>query len=249
MKYLFTLFLIAIVSQGVFAQAFYVVNDPDGYVNVRADRSPTSKVKGRINRGEVVLLGDVKPQDAWWPVYTPSLTTVYDTGKVGSVPREGFVLLGYVYKNRLISIEHLPSAGRLKLQGKLPAQHLIIQNDRVRLSLTTQIFNRKAHHVLIQHGSVDKIDGKQPYGIDGELPHTEIKGMELLIDGIPVSIPRDDFNDLFEPRLESLNVYIDKRGCIYICMPNNSDGAGSYGVVWVVKDSKVIARYLDNSEA
>src|SRR5471030_1527677 len=90
------------------AQSFAIVNDPDGFVNVREEKSLKSKVIQKINDGQILLIEDTdgKP-DNWAYVAGPTLTIDYKTDKKIDNTYSGG-LKGYVYKNRLISIETLP---------------------------------------------------------------------------------------------------------------------------------------------
>jgi hypothetical protein len=59
-----------------------IINDPDGYVNIRKEMNAQSEVAGKIVKGEVILYWDV-PDSNWCIVQT------------------GSGVCGFVYKNRI----------------------------------------------------------------------------------------------------------------------------------------------------
>jgi hypothetical protein len=45
-----------------------VINDPDGYVNIRSEKNPNSPVIGRVNEGSVFYTH--RQQGQWWRIKT-----------------------------------------------------------------------------------------------------------------------------------------------------------------------------------
>ncbi|SFJ68329.1 hypothetical protein [Olleya namhaensis] len=89
---------------------------------------------------------------------------------------------------------------------------------------------------------LEKIDGKDIYGTDGNIPKKEISDLYLIVDNLKIEIPKKQYNDLFEPTIECLNdnddlycytvAYLNEKGEIILTM-QNSDGAGSYMVIFL----------------
>ena len=160
---------------------------------------------------------------------------------------------GYVYYNRFTPITSLPHIGKSANSRQLTANKITIKNDSLLLIVTTKPFIVKEHKIT-KGGScsncapgIAKIDGKKFYGTDGDMPHSELSGLSLKINGQVVDIPPFSYNDLFEPDITCMNVYFDKKGSLYLYMDVNSDGAGSYGVVWLIKNRKLVSRYVDTT--
>lgn len=208
-----------------------IIKDPDGYVNVREEESLASKVVGRLNNDDIFTVSNDTPNDEWWSVYKTT---------------RGSYIQGYIYRSRLIEIEHLAQVPKSQPNRKLTSKFLSISNDSIEFSIVLKRFNAKEHLVKRnKQGFVEKIDGAIPNGVDGGLPKFEISSLDLKIRRKPVIIPKEAYKDLYEIGLSCVNLHFDNRGNIYVYLPCNSDGAGGYFATWVIKDSKYKKRYVD----
>ncbi|ULC58306.1 hypothetical protein MBM09_10275 [Flaviramulus sp. BrNp1-15] len=101
---------------------------------------------------------------------------------------------------------------------------------------------------------LEKIDGKDIYGTDGNIPRKEISSFYLIVNDEKIEIPQEQYNDLFEPTIECLNDnddlycytvgYLNEKGEIILTM-QNSDGAGSYMVIFLFdKKNKIKERII-----
>ena len=101
---------------------------------------------------------------------------------------------------------------------------------------------------------LEKIDGKDIYGTDGNIPRKEISDFYLIVNGKKIEIPKKHYSDLFEPTIECLNDnddlycytvgYLNGKGEIILTM-QNSDGAGSYMVIFLFdKEYKIKERII-----
>lgn len=75
------------------------------------------------------------------------------------------------------------------------------------------------------------IDGRPIWGADGELPKVEVVDINITIDGNEVPIHKVFFSDIYEC---TNNFEVYKNGDTYFVYQRNSDGAGSYEIVWVL---------------
>lgn len=82
-----------------------------------------------------------------------------------------------------------------------------------------------------EKGYVATIDGMYLWGTDGNMPRIEVKAMNVVLRSKEININRFFYSDIFECS-NNFNVY--KRGDTYIVYQQNSDGAGSYELVWVI---------------
>jgi hypothetical protein len=88
---------------------------------------------------------------------------------------------------------------------------------------------------------LEQINGKAIWGTDGNIPNYQYNQIILSIGSDKINLPCEN---LFEPNLENTAVYFDeKKNTIYITALNG-DGAGSYAVLWVIKNSKFIDRFI-----
>lgn len=240
--YLILFFFVTICK----AQTLAIVSDPDGYVNIRKGESLNSKIINKVYNNDIVLIEDIDTKSGnWLKVAYPSLINDYRAKEIeiSNEADDG----GYIYANRLIPIEKLPHIAVSPATRQLSNNNLTIKNDSITLFISTRKFQIKNHRIeKDKDGYVFKIDNKLPFGIDGNMPHVEITSIKLIINQQNISIPKDTFNDLYEPNLENMNVSFDKKGNIFLHMLA-SDGAGYYDVVWVFSNGKLVRRYLDNS--
>jgi hypothetical protein len=227
--------LLSIFAHALFASGqFAVIRDPDSFTNVRVGDSIKARIVGRLHDGEVVVT--TFTQNGWTKVF-------YDPEKsYGGHPFEGFM-----HEDHLQSIEKLP---HIQDSGiKLKNGHLSLQNDSVSVQISTAPFRPKQHVIRKDaHGGVQTIDGKFAWGSEDGVPAQKVMGLALTISGHTVDIPASAWNDLYEPTLETTNVYFDTRtACLYVEMPANggNNAAGAYAIVWVFKSGKYVTRYFN----
>ena len=57
-------------------------------------------------------------------------------------------------------------------------------------------------------------------------------------------MPKKSIQNLYEPNLEYTSVnYNEKKNIVYI-QSRNSDGAGSYAVIWIIEKGKLQNRFI-----
>lgn len=200
------------------------VNDPDGYTNVRAEKSVQSKIKARLVTDEMFTY-DPEEMGEW--VYI----------------EQGQKLSGYIHKSRFMPVDSLPHIPVTKAFRVEKENTLAIHNDSIRVTVTIAPFVASKHVVQKdKEGLVEKIDGAQPIGNDAVVPKMQLVTLKLFMHDREISIPAAAYTDLFEPHLHSFNVYFNKNS-IYLYMSSISDGAGASSAVWVIKNGKYSKRY------
>lgn len=121
---------------------------------------------------------------------------------------------------------------------------LSLVSGNVRIELVRSKFDSSKSKLQIKttEGYADyleKIDGKDVWGTDGDLPKMRLSVLRFWKNDTPILIPNSYFDDLFEP---SLNCYEDDDCNIMayqtdqdeiILVMNNSDGAGAYTAIFV----------------
>ncbi|MCW5941948.1 MAG: hypothetical protein KIS66_06935 [Fimbriimonadaceae bacterium] len=102
-------------------------------------------------------------------------------------------------------------------------------------------FDAKAHRIKRNaDGDVTHIDGRAPYGCDGEVPWKELRGFTVLHRGAAYSVPKSMWSDCYNMNSSGLKrkrfvaKALPKNGGIVIRV-EASDGAGGYIVEWTLR--------------
>ncbi len=219
MKHLILLFFL--ISNVVFAQvieggAFAVINDKDGYVNVRKEKSVHSKVLKKLDNNTLIFVLE------------------YDKAYYGNwiyADNEG-----YIYNDRVKWIEKFPKIAK----GITKGNTIVFEGKEIQVTLSTEKFDKSKHSFKYHkeyRDIIEKIDGKPFWGTDGNMPKREYKSIEVKIRGKQVSIPQSAYNDLYESYLytEFNSVHYDKDNDILYIVALNGDGAGAYMVCWQIE--------------
>jgi hypothetical protein len=215
------LLLFLLISSYTFAQVnenyfFAVINDKDGYVNVRKEKSVHSRVLKKLDNNTLIFV------------------FVYDKAHDGNwiyVDNEG-----YIYNDRVKWIEELPKVAK----GVEKKNAIHFSGKDIRVTLTSQKFDKSKHSFKYNKeypDAIEKIDGKPFWGTDGEMPREEYKNIQIYINGKQVFIPKSAYDDLYETTFytENNSVYYDKELDSYYIVATNSDGAGAYMVCWQIE--------------
>ena len=219
MKHLILLFFL--INNVVFAQvieggAFAVINDKDGYVNVRKEKSVHSKVLKKLDNNTLIFVLEYdKAHDGNW---------IYADNE------------GYIYNDRVKWIHNFPQIDK----GIAKGNTIVFEGKEIQVTLSTEKFDKSKHSFKYHkeyRDVIEKIDGKLFWGTDGNMPKREYKSIEVKIRGKQVSIPQSAYNDLYESYLytEFNSVHYDKDNDILYIVALNGDGAGAYMVCWQIE--------------
>ena len=216
MKFFIVLFLL--ISDIVFAQeeAFAVINDKDGYVNVRTGKSAQSKVLKRLNNKTIVFVYNYdKATDGNW-IYTDEE--------------------GYIYNDRVKWIHKFPIIAK----GIAKGNTIVFEGKEIQVVLTSGKFDKSKHSFEYFKDSptgIEVIDNELPYGTDGKMPTTEYRSIVINIHGKQVSLPKDAYSDLYEPTFltDHNSVYYDKESDILYIVANNNYAERPYKVCWQIE--------------
>ena len=78
----------------------------------------------------------------------------------------------------------------------------------------------------------------QIFGTDGNIPKREYKSIQIEINNVKIELPNIALKNLYEPSLyNSKASYDEKKDILYILL-SNSDGAGSYEIIWIIEKKK-----------
>ena len=129
--------------------------------------------------------------------------------------------------------------GSFTFQKKSGDHHarVIIHTRAFDPSKHVQTYDRKSGRNLI--------DGRIAYGAEGT-PQVEIASIRFYFDGKAQTVPKEIFADCYDPNFNNglLNVTFSRdEQKVWVTMWG-SDGAGAYGVVWVLRRNGRSTRYF-----
>ena len=218
MKKQFLVFLFFCQFAFVHAQeeAFGVIYDKDGYVNVRKGKSAQSKVLKRLNNKTIVFAYNYdKTTDGNW-IYTDEE--------------------GYIYNDRVKWIHKFPIIAK----GIAKGNTIVFEGKEIQVILTSGKFDKSKHsfeYFKEFSTGIEVIDDALLYGTDGKMPTTEYRSIEINIHGKRVSLPKDAYSDLYEPTFltDHNSVYYDKESDILYIVANNNYAERPYKVCWQIE--------------
>ncbi len=201
----------------VFSQSA-IIEDPDGYTNVREAPGTQSKVIAQIKTDEVFWVWEdyYDEKVSWVSVYIPK-----NKLSISSVNSPFFK--GYVHKSRIG-----PLADKKTYDG-----------DELFFQYETKRFSSSENLVEYEGEWVSTINGLRPFGIDGYLPNTQVSNITVTLNGKKIFVPPYLYKDLFN--VEN-NYKIFKNDDAYFVQGWYSDGAGAFELVWVITENGVIQR-------
>lgn len=201
---------------------FAIVQDKDGFVNVRNEGKIANNIIDKLKSGTIVYA--LEPASANW-----DWTTIIYSGEK----------TGVVSWNRLNFIGNFSALRREETQDEL-----VIDNRFFVIDIKTQKFSPKKNKLTKQDGIITEINGKNFWGSDGMMPETEYKSIEIMQGNKEIVVPKTEYENLYSPDLSRTFAYFDKITKRLYITAENSDGAGSYALVFVFQDGKFIEKQL-----
>lgn len=210
---------------------FCVVQDSDGYTNVRGKPRLTSKVIAKVDHGQIVWIysGAVKK----WP----NVIFMDKTGK----ERSGFIHLSRV--KPLTDFESI--VGKVSEED----QTEFFEKGDLKVKIEIEPFQIEGRELTYKEYSEDQrylieIDGKEYWGTDGGIPREQYRKITIQQNEKTITLPDAALQNLFNPGLYPGNtkvIFNPDENAIYITS-FNSDGAGGYTVAFVIQDGKYKSR-------
>ncbi|MDR3011041.1 MAG: SH3 domain-containing protein [Sphingobacterium sp.] len=215
---------------------FAIIQDKDGYVNVRQNPSIKSPIIGKIYNNQVFEdLSQFGSNSNNW-IYI-SYGNNYDK-KTQKFEEKS----GYLYIDRILFLQKLPQLKR-KIIDKNNVEFF---DNEVHLKLNFGTFDVKSHRITKDNNDiVINIDNETPWGIDGILPEnlTEIKSIKLIYKNKEFLFPRKSLLGLFQPNID--NMYVSMNNDTFFIVMSNSDAGGAYNIVWTVYKETIINRFIN----
>lgn len=206
---------------------FAIISDKDGFVHVRNSKEVNdTNIIDKLENGFVI---NYLEREGNW------INIRYE--------KDAKEFSGFIFKDRLKDIY---SFG--ELQGRsINSNEFKVSNKNIEIVVSDKNFIASEHSIINkknQKDLIEMIDGKKIFGTDGYLPKREYKAVEIKINGLKVSLPKETLQNLFEPTIEyTVANYDDKSQTLYIRC-DNSDGSASYAVIWVIEKGKFKQRCI-----
>jgi hypothetical protein len=214
-KYLtFTFLFVSTFSFGQFA----IISDKDGSVNVREDGNPSSKIIDSLQNGYLIYCFENKGN--WTNI---------------NYSKKSKELNGYVYKDRYKLVSNFLTIPIVTKN----ATSMKLKKDSIEITLTQSKFEKSNHKFKYFKDAPDQIeliDNKKYWGRDGGMPTTQFDKIILKVGQKNIILPKQATKGLYEPSLYSAEVYFDKQNNNIYITTMNSDGAGSYEVIWKIEN-------------
>lgn len=206
---------------------FAIISDKDGFATVRNSKEVNDvNIIDKLENGFVVNYFE---REGFW------IAIGYEKNEIQ--------FSGFIFRDRLKEFYDFP-----EVQGRnQPAQEFKIFNKNIEIKVTDQIFNASDHSIKNYSNYkefIELIDEKKIYGTNGNLPEREYKAIEIKVNGVKILLPKAAIQNLFEPTIEYTTAFFNEKSQTLYVRADNSDGSGSYAVVWVVEKGKYKQRCI-----
>lgn len=220
----------------------FIINDKDGYTNVREEPNQNSKIIGKIIENQVFAI-DSYVQDEenksndWIAIKFP----IHIDKKSNFLKFEGEEKTGYVHKSRLVELENLPKFEK----NEMHPNKVIHQYKDVEVIIETQAFKRSDHKISQSDEGFYLIDGEKAFPYYGG-ETTEIKSIVFKSKDKTFISPKNFFKNLLMVNAENTSVYRGNNDESYLLF-DAGDGADSYNIILCIKDYKLFSRTITST--
>jgi hypothetical protein len=214
-KHLLTLLFLLYFSYS-FAQ-FAIVTDKDTFVNIREGGTTNNKVLDKLENGSLIFCFENKGN--WTNI---------------DYEKNGKTCHGYVYKDRYRLVSDFPAFS----VSKKSENSITLKLDSLEVCISQSEFDKKEHTFKYVKGNatqIELIDDKHYWGMDGGMPNTQFEKISVKIGQKTIILPKKALEGLYQPNIHKVEVNYDKSNEIIYIQTMNSDGAGSYEVIWKIE--------------
>jgi hypothetical protein len=199
---------------------FGIINDLDGFVNVRSSAEKGNNISDKLENGFIVYC--FEPEGNWINI---------------DYKKSGKELNGYIYKDR---IKYITDFQKIPLKSELDGK-VKLENENVKIEICETKFIKEKHKLKFLKNDKSilvKIDNSQFFGTDGNIPKREYKSIQIEINNIKIELPNEALKNLYEPSLYNSKANYDEKNDILYVFSSNSDGAGGYEIIWIIEKKK-----------
>jgi hypothetical protein len=235
------LFFGIIYAQDTLDDQLATIDDKDGYTNVRIGPGTYAEVIWQFRNSDIFYYSPSRTNGEWCFVYCD-----FDTSSIPKEKRKNllslfkpfcnhFQLEGYIHKSRIVPLVKL---GKVNFDENIITDtSILLTNDSISFSLTSSRYHKSKHKFRVTC-NVAFIDGFRVWGTDQGYPTKEISSFTFSINGKSFSISQTEYLNLYEPEFGRFHFYYGRNGGIFLHM-HNSDGAGVYDAVFLIKDGEI----------
>jgi len=220
-----TLLLFLFLPSASFAQ-FTIIQDPDGYCNLRSRPEFGDNVQRKLKNGAIVYAFEA--EGGWLNIdYT----------------EHGEIVQGYIYKDRAKLVTDFPEIPTVGQDNNT----ITLSTNTITVTVSTADFDASKHKLAFYKDNPDqleKIDGLRYWGRDGGIPATQYKSVAVVMNGIEIVLPPEALAALYEPSLYYTKANYDAANDVLYIHSMNSDGAGGYEVIWKIEKGVFRERQL-----
>lgn len=224
MKKILILTLFVLYTNSLWAQ-FARIEDKDGFVNIHSKPNVGSLVLEKAYEADVLWC--FEREGEWYPM---------------DLERKGKVVSGYIHNSRVKFIDTLDPVPVKEIQSN----KLVFQNENINVEIITKPFVKSAHTIKYSQVNktevITKIDNKPIWGTDGNVAKVAYSQINIKVGNKQVVLPQKEIENVYEPNFNFTKVNYDKQSDRLYISSLNSDGAGGYAVLWMIKDGKYINR-------
>lgn len=199
------------------AQSFALVQDTEGFVNVRSKPELKNNINDTLATGRVVWC--FEKEGEWHSV---------------DYYKKGVFRNGYIHRSRLKMIS---SFQKIPVK-KENTDQIVFQKDSVQVMITLKNFVASENKLEYATDSgvkyLAKINSKQPWGTDGSVPKKQYKAVEFTLGKRTSLVPANAISDLFQPHFLFTQVFYDENSDTLYISTDNSDGAGGYSLLFII---------------
>eukprot|EP01133_Synstelium_polycarpum_P017779 gene17779-21209_t len=194
-----------------------LIQDKDGYTNMRNKPSKNGAVVSKITTGQIGMLreefapGHAVSEHWSWVGKGNYFSSDRLNWKYDPQPAEG-----YIHRSRYLLVQDLPALKSELVEGNSRS----FGNDSLQVEIFQREFQASKHKIRTVNGSVDAIDDHFIWGTNGGLPLTETSEISVTVKGKKWQIPYQAIQDAYQPNLERCNVYMGPDGILYIFFKN-----------------------------
>lgn len=228
------------------------INDPDGYSNVRLEKNSKSQIVSKITDDQYFFYLPKKTEN-WYKV------------------KDLYGAIGFMHKSRIIEVSDKKlyniSYTDTKPQNEIRKDSIIEFKDlekafkylwEIELNYipipvlkktdTSISFKEGNTQITFTKEKFDTDQGKpsgETWGTQRDSPIYKYKNIEIIENGETYHIPKDQFSDLFEPTLyeDYIEIFTNIHNQTILKL-SNSDGAGSYIVIFILEKMQVVKRIV-----
>ena len=199
---------------------FGIINDLDGFVNVRSSAEKGNNVTDKLENGFIVYYFETEGN--WINI---------------DYKKNGKELNGYIYKDK---IKFITDFQKIPLKSELDGK-VMLENENLKIEISETKFIKEEHKLKFLKNDkfiLMEIDNLHFFGTDGNIPKREYKSIQIEINNIKIELPNEALKNLYEPSLHNTKANYDEKNDILYVFSSNSDGAGSYEIIWVIEKMK-----------